>query len=46
MIQAVKIIGTNLATTGLIGAVIDIGMVLGGPPTGIEAINSFELLYR
>ena len=36
MIQAAKIIGTGLATTGLIGAVIGIGVVFGSLILGVS----------
>ena len=57
MIQASKIIGTGLATTGLIGAGVGIGVVFGALILGVarnpslrgrrgELINSSGLIVR
>ena len=48
MIQVAKIIGTGLATTGLIGAGVGIGVVFGAfsEATGLFALMmAFLLLY-
>jgi F-type H+-transporting ATPase subunit c len=42
MIQAAKIIGTGLATTGLIGAGIGIGIVFGGLILGVSRNPSLQ----
>lgn len=43
MIQAAKIIGTGLATTGLIGAGVGIGVVFGA--LILESSKKFKLRY-
>ena len=45
MIQAAKIIGTGLATTGLIGAGVGIGVVLGALILAISYLGSIYLLF-
>jgi len=42
MIQAAKIIGTGLATTGLIGAGVGIGVVFGALIIGVSRILSLR----
>jgi F-type H+-transporting ATPase subunit c len=42
MIQAAKIIGTGLATTGLIGAGVGIGVVFGALIIGVSRIPSLR----
>jgi hypothetical protein len=44
MIQAAKIIGTGLATTGLIGAGVGIGVVLGALIIGVSYLGLVYLL--
>ena len=45
MIQAAKIIGTGLATTGLIGAGVGIGVVFGALILGVARNPSLEVNY-
>jgi F-type H+-transporting ATPase subunit c len=46
MIQVAKIIGTGLATTGLIGAGVGIGIVLGALILGVSPNDRFFIWFR
>jgi len=45
MMQAAKMIGTGLATTGLIGAGVGIGVVFGGLILGLSYLGIVYLLF-